>query len=355
MDRDYNMETYTLNNKPYEQMKQIMEGLYSREEILNFLLENDDSLLSEEVLLEYRRAVLDSGIYLLHTDKFDKPVIDIVGPGGDGKLTANISTFASLICAATKLVCVAKYGNKSASGICGSMDIFEELGIKIQLNVEEVTNQLQRINIAPLYAQFIYPGGKFVAEARRLIGTPTIFNLLFSSSRPLKGKLHFVFGCASKNQMVIIEKLYKSDPGTRCLIVNGHDGTDEISVSDNGKTNYALLDKGKIKRGVIDCYELFNICPKELSLLCVNSKNEAVKLFRDALDPMKSCKKIDALRNAGIVNAGVALFIALENNNPDLRKANEYITIARNILSSGKVLQLVNELKLISVPHEFLK
>jgi len=304
MNRNYNIGFPALNNESYEQMQQIMMGLYNKEEIINFLNKNKDSLLSEETLREYRKAVIDSGIYLIDTCQFDKPVIDIVGTGGDGKLTANISTFASLICAATKLVNAAKYGNKAASGICGSMDIFEELGIKIELSEDQVIGQIRNFGFAPLYARHIYPGGKFVAEARKAIGAPTIFNLLFSSSRPFKGKLHFIFGCASENQMIIVEKFFKNDPEISCMIVNGQDGTDEISVSVNGKTNYSLLHKGKVKRGVLDCYELFNISPNELSLIHVNSKKEAVNLFRDALDPMKSGEEIDALRNAGKITVG---------------------------------------------------
>lgn len=332
-------------NEAFEEMQKIMNGYFDTDGVLEFLCNNDLHTLSEEVLQGYRSAVIASGLYTLDTSQFEKPVVDIVGTGGDGRSTANISTFASLICAATDLVNVAKYGNRSASGICGSMDIFENLGIKIELSENEVIGFINNFGIAPLYARFIYPGGKYVAEARSQFKLPTVFNLLFSTSRPFKGNLKFIFGCALESQLKTVEKFFISDLNTRCLLVNGHDSTDEISISGNGKTNYSLIEKGSVKRGIMNCNKLFGISPGDLTLLQVSSKEEAVDLFSNALDPSKSGKKIGALRNAGVVNAAAALFIALENGEDNPAEINKYISCSRDALASGKVLELVKDLK----------
>lgn len=332
-------------NEAYKIMSEIMKGSFSTDELVKFLMASKTSELSRGVLRGYLEAICNSGVYKLDTKLFDKPIIDIVGTGGDGQHTANISTLAALICAATGLVYVAKYGNKSASGICGSMDLLEGLGINIELSEEQIINQLKSLGFAPLYARSIYQGGKFVAEARQKVGHPTIFNLLFPLARPVIGDLHFVFGCATQSQVDTVEKIYAKEENVRSLIVRGLDQTDEISICGTGKTRYRLIDNKRVKHGVLSCQKLFGILPINLSLLQISTKEEAIQLFNDALDPHVKNEKVEALRNAGIVNAVVALFIALEKNQIDISQARKYFSIAQEVLLSGKVFELVQNLK----------
>lgn len=339
-----NLEMPKSKSDAYKIMSDIMKGFYNTDELVKFLMASKTSELSRGVLRGYLEAICDSAIYQIDTKLFDKPVIDIVGTGGDGKSTVNISTLASLICAATSLVDVAKYGNRSASGICGSMDLLEGLGINIELSKEQVINQLKILKYASLYARAIYPGGRFVAEARKQVGKSTVFNLLFPLARPISGEQYFIFGCATQDQMDTIEKIYSKEQNTRCLIVRGFDQTDEISVSGNAKTRYRLIDHGRVKHGVLNCQEVFGISPVDLKLLQVNTKEEAIEIFKQALDPSINNKKVEAVRNAGIVNAAIALFIALEKNQIGISQAKKYFSIAQEVLLSGKVLELVQNL-----------
>jgi len=332
-------------NNAYNIMSSIMKGEYDTNKLVGFLVASEVSLLSRGILRGYLEAICNSATYQIDTKSFDKPVIDIVGTGGDGKSTVNISTLASLICAATGLVYVAKYGNRSASGICGSMDLLEGLGIEIELTKEQVINQLITLNYAPLYARAIYPGGKFVAEARKQVGKPTIFNLLFPLARPIQGEQCFIFGCATQEQMDTVEKIYSKEQDVRCLVVRGFDQTDEISISGTGKTRYRLIDHGRVKYGVLNCKEIFGISPVDLDLLQVNTKDEAIEIFKAVLDPKIENKKVDAIRNSALVNAAMALFIALDNGQIDITNAKKYFSIAQNALLYGKVLELVQKLK----------
>lgn len=330
--------------KSYDLMRSIMTGNYSTDALIKLLTEHKLTALSSEILQEYLSAIKDTAIYQINADKFDKPLVDIVGTGGDGKHTANISTLASLICAASGLVSVAKYGNGAASGMCGSMDILNALEIAISLSKEEAEESLNKKGFTPLYARSIYPGGRYVAEARKLIGEPTIFNLLFPLARPVVGKQRFIFGCATTDQMKIVEKIFEKDRNIRCMIVHGFDGTDEISISGSGQTRYSLIDNGRVSRGILDCYEMFEIMPVNLTHLQITSKEEAIEIFKSAINPAIKSEKIAAIRNAGIINAAMALFVAIDNNDIDITHARKYLEIVSDALLSGKVQQLVNKL-----------
>jgi len=332
-------------NAAHTIMRVIMEGAYNTNELVTFLLAFEASSLSRSVLRGYLVAIRDSALYKLDTGLFDKPVMDIVGTGGDGKHTANISTLASLICAASGLVNVAKYGNRSASGICGSMDLLEAIGIDIEVSGERVISQIKTIRFAPLYARAIYPGGKFVAEARKAVGSPTMFNLLFPLARPLIGNQYFVFGCVTESQMDIVEKIYARAKDVRCLIVRGLDQTDEISISGTGKTRYRLIDQGRAKHGVLNC-QMFGISPVDLGLLQITTKEEAVELFKEAINPHIVNPRVEAIRNAGLVNAAVALFVALDDGQIDISSAKRYFPIVRDALLSGRVRKLVEDIRL---------
>lgn len=325
-------------------MAGIMSGKYDTKSLVEFLAQLKTPELTQDVLRGYLEAILASKSYTLDTKSFDKPVVDIVGMGVDGMNTVNISTLAALICAATGLVCVAKYGNRSASSICGSMDLLEALDIAIELPAERIASQLKTTGFAPLYARQVYPGGKFIAEARQLVGQPTIFNLLLPLARPVCGKQRFIFGCATVEQMDIVAMIFAGQPDIRCLIVHGQDGTDEISISDNGNTDYILVDAGQTTRGVFNCKEVLDISPVPLELLQITTKDEAITAFQAALDPSIMSEGVSAVRNAGIANAAMALFIGLDDGQIDLTRAKEYVQVVSKTLVSGKVRDLVKQL-----------
>jgi anthranilate phosphoribosyltransferase len=336
--------TKQTTQNPFDFMSAVMRGAYTTPELLEFLGKLEDHPPSGAVLNEYLRAIRESAVYTINAKEFTKPVVDIAGTGGDGMRTVNISTLAALIAASTGLVAAIKYGNRSASGVCGSMDVLEELGIAIDLPKEKVSESLARFGFSALFARSVYPGARFVGDARKQFGRPTLFNLLFPLARPVLGDVRFVFGCATEEQMDTVEKVQCAYGVSRCLIVRGFDGTDEVSVTGVGKTAYKLVLGNSVVTGVLDSNE-HGVSPVALADLQIHTREEAVARFRQALDTSYDVPETRAFRTAAVMNAAVLLCIALGNDPRDDDVLANSLRIAREALESEKTLALVNSLQ----------
>jgi anthranilate phosphoribosyltransferase len=332
-----------INN--YQLMKTIMQGKYETNQLIELLKKFQKNEPSPETLNSFLKAIQDSAEYTINTQNFDKPIVDLAGTGGDEKNMINLSTLSALTCAATGLVNVAKYGNRSATSLCGSMDVLEKIGSNIDLTKKQIKQQLKDTHFAPLYARAVYPGGKFVGPARAAVQGATIFNILFPLARPIHGDLSFVFGLAKETLFPQIENIYLTQKNIRCILVHGLDSTDEISISGKGQTKYSLIENGQIVKGLLDCQKIFNIRPVNLTLLQIAHKEDALDLFLQTLNPDLTNKKLEAIRNAVIANASVALFIALDKNNKNVKEAAKYTLIVKDALTSGKALALLKQLQ----------
>lgn len=333
------------SSQAYKGMKDVLQGRYSTDEIVVFLKYFQENPASTQLLQAFLEAIKSSATYTINTNDFETPLVDIAGTGGDGKNTINISTLTGLFCAATGLVKVAKYGNRAASGMCGSMDVLEANDIPIELSPKEIEHNLHSKDFSPLFARSVYPGAKNVAEARSKVNGPTIFNLLFPLARPIIGEPKFVFGVADKKHLKLIADIYKSDQTTRCLLVHGLDGTDEVSVSGNGETEYALIDNCQTISGKISCQDLFGITPVNLSKLQIENKEEAVRLFIEVCNPYFQSDKVDAIRKSVYVNAAIVLFIGLDSESLEIKNAAKYLSVIEETFNSGKVMQLLKNLQ----------
>mgnify|MGYP001570001082 CR=1 FL=1 len=331
--------------KAHQIMIEIMSGRYATPDLVDFLQHYQAHFPTEEIMNEFLGAIKQSAVYLLNTADFDKPIIDLAGTGGDGKHTVNLSTLAALTAATTGLVKAVKYGNRSATSVCGSMDVLEATGLDIELSEATLKKQLTEKGFAPLYARAVYPGGKFVAAARSIVEGPTIFNILFPLARPIIGQARFVFGIAKPEMIKPIEKLYLLQPKTRCLLVRGLDGVDEVSITGEGKTQYSLIENGQMKQGVFSAQEVFGIEPIDLSLLQIETKQEAVDVFLQVFNPAFINGKVKAIREAVAANAACALFVALDEGNMNIAAAKKYLEILNNVLRTGKALKFLDELK----------
>ncbi len=330
----------------FENMSSMMQGQFSTSEIVKLLKFFQQHPASSEIMNSFLLAVKFNSHYVINTSEFTKPIIDIAGTGGDGKSTANISTLTGLFCAATGLVNVAKYGNRSASSLCGSMDVLEAIGIPIDLEFEAVTLNLRRYGFSPIFARSVYPGAKYVAEARTQISGPTIFNLLFPLARPMIGNPSFVFGVSDFKQVAEIADIYELEENVRCILVHGMDGTDEVSTTGSGETAYVLIDGGQTKQGKINCQKLFGFKPTELSKIQITSKEEAAELFIKVCDPQAHSLKISAIRQSVLANAATALFVGQDPKNMNLDEAKKYLTKLDQTFRSGKVLKLIEDLQM---------
>jgi len=183
-----------------------------------------------------------------------EPVLDIVGTGGDGANTFNISTTAAFVVAGAGLK-VAKHGNRAASSQCGSADVLEALGVRIELNAEQVQRCIEQVGIGFMFAPAFHPAMKHAAVPRREIGIRTVFNILGPLTNPASARAQ-VLGVADR---MLVEKMALALRGLGChhaLVVHGEDGLDEITI--NGQTQVYEVKDGSIK--------IYSISPEDLSL-----------------------------------------------------------------------------------------
>lgn len=257
-----------------------------------------------------------------HCEKFlnDMDVLEIVGTGGDGANTINISTIASIIVSSTKIP-VAKHGNRAASSKCGTADCLEALGVNINLSPAESAILLKEHNMCFLFAQKYHPAMRFVGSVRREIGIRTIFNVLGPLANPAGASMQLL-GVYSEELVEPLARVLYNLGVKRAMVVYGQDGMDEISLS--APTTVCEVRNGNFKSYVITPEQFgFKRCKKE-NLIGGNPQENA----KFALDILNGAKgpKTDAV----LFNAGAAIYTAREDITIE-----DGIKIAREALESG--------------------
>jgi anthranilate phosphoribosyltransferase len=175
-------------------------------------------------------------------------VLDIVGTGGDGAHTINISTAAAFIVAGCG-VPVAKHGNRAASSACGSADVLEALGVRIDRSPESSARALRESNICFLFAQRHHPAMRAVAPIRRELGVRTIFNLLGPLTNPA-GANRQLIGVARPEYVELIAEALRALGAEAGAVIHGEDGLDEISGE--SPTRVVQFDRDGIRRWTLD-------------------------------------------------------------------------------------------------------
>jgi len=181
-------------------------------------------------------------------------VVDTCGTGGDGSATFNISTADAFVAAGAGLK-VAKHGNRAMSSQCGSADVLEALGVRIDLNAEGVQRCLYEVGIGFMFAPVFHPAMKYAAVPRREIGIRTVFNILGPLTNPAGAEAQ-VLGVADETLVEKLALVLKSLGCHHALVVHGEDGLDEITVT--GKTQVCELKDGSIKS--------YSISPEDFGL-----------------------------------------------------------------------------------------
>lgn len=174
--------------------------------------------------------------------------IDIVGTGGSREDPINISTLASLVVAGAGPK-VAKHGNRAASGKCGSADVLEALGARIDLGPEAITRCLHEVGFAFMFAPRFHPSMRHAAPVRREIGIRTIFNILGPLANPA-GVRRAVIGVATPTLGGTVAQVLAELGMERALVVHGSDGLDEITPA--GATRTWELRDGRVREGTIE-------------------------------------------------------------------------------------------------------
>ncbi|MFH1638800.1 MAG: anthranilate phosphoribosyltransferase [Chloroflexota bacterium] len=256
-------------------------------------------------------------------------LLDTCGTGGDAAATFNISTATAFIAAGAGLK-VAKHGNRAMSSHCGSADVLEALGVKIDLNAENVQKCIEKVGIGFMFAPMFHPAMKYASAPRREIGIRTIFNILGPLTNPAGAKTQ-VLGVSDG---AVVDKMAQVLMGLGCqhgLIVHGEDGLDEITI--NGKTRVR-----EIKDGSIRSYDItpedFGIPVASLDSLKGGTAQENAAMMRDILGGNVKGAKLDVvlMNSAGAVLAG-----------DKVKTLDEGLKLAREVVAKGQALAKLDE------------
>lgn len=258
----------------------------------------------------------------------DEDVLEIVGTGGDGSNSFNISTTSSIVIAASGIK-VAKHGNRAASSKCGAADVLEALGIKIDVSPQKSATILNKINICFLFAQNYHIAMKYVAPVRRELGIRTVFNILGPLTNPAGANMQ-VMGVYEEALVEPLAEVLSNLGVKRAMVVYGQDGLDEISLS--APTTVCEVKDGN--------YTSYTITPEQFGMtrcqkddLIGGSPEYNAKITRDILRGVKGPK-----RDAVLLNAGAAIYLAGKT-----KTMQAGIDLAARLIDEGKALTKLDE------------
>jgi anthranilate phosphoribosyltransferase len=263
----------------------ILTGLRVKKETV------DEIAAAATVMREFARAVEVA-------DR--RHLVDIVGTGGDGAHTFNISTCAMFVVAAAGAR-VAKHGNRSVSSKSGSADALEALGAQVELQPEQVSAAIAQTGIGFMFAPIHHPAMRVVAPVRRELGVRTLFNILGPLTNPA-GAPNILMGVFHPDLVGIQARVLRTLGAQRALVVWGRDGMDEISLG--AATLVAELRDGQVRE--------YDIHPEDFGIPMSASRNlrvadpaESIALLRAVLDDQPG-----PARDIVALNAGAALYAA---------------------------------------------
>lgn len=287
---------------------------YNDTQLVSFLTVFLMRQLTVEEFVGFREALLDLS---LKVDLGDFETIDLVGTGGDGKDSFNISTLSSFIVAGAGYK-VTKHGNYGSSSVSGSSNVLEHLGYKFTNDVDLLKKQLEEANIAFLHAPLFHPALKAVGPVRKALGLRTIFNLLGPVVNPSKPK-HQLLGVYSKEIGELYSEMLKS-VNVNYSIVHSIDGYDEISLT----SDFDLYSEGK--------YSL--VTPEDIGFNKIKQSDiyggETIALAGDIFKNILDGKGTDAQNNVVLVNSAFAIK-TISN-----KSFEESLELAKSSLFGGK-------------------
>ena len=263
--------------------------------------------------------------------KVNEPLLDIVGIGGDGLNTFNISTTAAFVAAGAGIK-VAKHGNRSASSLCGSADVLENLGVKIDLSAEEVEKCIINVGIGFMFAQVFHPAMKYAGAPRREIGIRTVFNIL----GPLTNPAHAEFQVIGIPQINLAEKIVSALLQLNLqhvLVVHGLNGMDELSIEGN-----SLI--WEIKQGKLISSKR-QISPLDFGLkIALQSEIKGGKAEENATILRRVLSGASgSQRDVVVLNAAAAMLAANKAKN-----IQDGVALAQKTIDSGLALEKLNQL-----------
>lgn len=305
-------------------MDEIMSGQTTQVQTAAFLAALSTKGESIEEITACAAAMRAHALPLQH----EMDLLEIVGTGGDGAMSFNISTTSALVIAAGG-VKIAKHGNRAASSKSGAADCLESLGVKIDLEPEQCIRLLKDIGICFLFAQKYHTSMKYVGPVRKELGVRTVFNLLGPLTNPASANMQ-VMGVYAEELVEPMARVLSGLGVKKGLVVYGQDKLDEISIS--APTTVCEFGDGN--------YQTYEIKPEDFGLqtakkedLVGGTPQENAKITRAILDGEQGAK-----RDAVLLNAGAGLYVAGKT-----ATIKEGVALAAELIDSGAAKQKLEE------------
>ena len=281
-------------------MAQIMTGEATPAQIAGFLVALRAKGETAEEIAGCAEAMREQVVPVTPTRS---PVVDIVGTGGDGARTINISTAAAIVAAAAGAA-VAKHGNRAASSACGAADVLEELGIELEQPPERIARSVDELGFGFMFARAHHPAMRHVAPVRQELGTRTVFNVLGPLCNPA-GACDGVFGVYSPALARTYAQALAGLGARRAFVVHGDGGLDELSPA--GPNLVVEVMAGEITEWELDPRSL-GIYPSDPVGLAGGSPADNAAALLAVLAGENGVRRDAVLLNAaaGLVAAGVA-------------------------------------------------
>jgi len=306
---------------------EIMDGIAEKNDVKEFLLslrakgESLDEIVASAEVMRQKSLKVSTSI---------RDLVDTCGTGGAARHDVNISTIVAILLSACGIK-VAKHGNRSYSGRCGSADFLEGLGINIKMDPEMAARSLENAGFVFIFAQKYHPAMKNVVQARKELATKTIFNILGPLSNPAGATMQTV-GVYAPDMTEIMAAALKRLGAKKAFVVHGLEGFDEISIK--GKTKVSELRDGHIETFEIAPSD-FGIEEGDISEVLGGDRNHNVSVGLDVFNG-----KRNAVRDMVLINAAAALKMVGR-----VGTLTDGIKEAVECIDSGRALKKVQQLR----------
>ena len=321
--KQYLLKLIDGNTLTQEETHQIMLNIvkeqYNVQQVAALLMAMQTRDVTVDELLGFRQGLLETGKYL---DFSDYNTLDIVGTGGDGKNTFNISTCSAFVIAGAGYK-VTKHGNGGSSSVSGASNVLQGHGVKFTDDIDHLKRSLEETGICYFHAPLFAYGMKFVGPTRKALTIPTCFNLLGPLVNPChpKNSLH---GTANQSQLRLYTNLHQRI-GDNFGVITSYDGYDEISLTSGFKICTNNFEK------VLTPVDLGLKYIEQSDIYGGETPEDAMKIFDAVLEGTST----EAQKNVVIANA--ACGISIMNRNISMADS---VAMARESLESGKALQV---------------
>ncbi len=284
----------------HEIMSSIMDGEATPAQVAGFLVALRTKGETADEIAGFAEAMRE---HVIPVTPSRAPVVDIVGTGGDGARTFNISTAAALVAAAAGAA-VAKHGNRAASSGAGSADVLEELGIDLEQAPERIALSIDELGFGFMFARAHHPAMRFVAPVREEIGIRTVFNILGPLANPA-GVRDGVFGVYSAELAQTYAEVLADLGAHRAFVVHGYGGLDELSPC--GPSLVIEITDGEAREWELDPQDL-GLEPADGAALRGGSAVDNAAIVRAVLSGEPGVRRDAVLLNAAgaLVAAGLA-------------------------------------------------